>query len=262
MYAGQQKTDGDESPLTGQLDKYKNRWPSTVGTMERALSDTGLIHPVLASGVYAQRNTFVGLVFDSQFDYWDFSWKKSAILCAHVQYVSDKMGPRTTSIFLVGHSRGGCLVMRMAAMLSELNPTVAVIIIAYDPICVVPGLMWWTEFGVTDKMIRNPLKPSYKVHTTNMTEQLQVRKCLAVRSYLCGDRVFLFPVRSFGHVGFDKQKQSLALPGGREWYTQSFHIETHNGIDDLYHNTTVAYLRKVVRSIGCGCSSGDQYKIL
>ncbi len=252
-FAGQQTIGGRKSGITGQRDGYRIGWKNRQRTKMRTLMSTNLADRILGSGVFPKRNSFVGLVFDTQFNYEYLYSTKSRVLKAYLNYVKSKMGPKTKTVYLAGHSRGGCLAYRMAAELTKEFPKLRVIVNAFDPVCVVPRLLYIPEFGLTSKTVVNPTNRRYKVFTTDMVAQFQSTKCLSVRAFLSGDPILFLPIRTFGHSGFTRPQQSLRTASGRPWYTQSFHKEDHS-IHLYYHRAALAHVRNSLADIPCGCS--------
>lgn len=248
IYAGQQGFDnGMYSKMTGQKHGYKSDWPS-ASSKKSDVEAGSLAEHVLKSGIFHKHRTSVSMFFDQQFEYQDSTSSKDANLKAHAEYILNKVGPRTEIIFLAGHSRGGCLIMRIAKILTEKHPQITVIVTAYDPVCVVPGQLIQPEMGITGKYIRNPVNSNAEVATTNMTEQFKTRSFFALRSFLSGQKINgWMPVVSFGHSEFDEPEQSLWLGGQGPWYTQSFHRENHGDITYKYYEIVVEFLRTAIK---------------
>ncbi len=252
-FAGQQPpNDGLRGGITGQRRRFRAGWTSKEPSKKQVLMSNFLVDLVLKSGVFPKRNSFVGLVFDAQFNYEYFYFIKQRVLHAYLKYVTSKMGPQTKTVYLAGHSRGGCLAMQMAAVLSEKFPRLRVIVSAFDPVCVIPRLLYITEFGVTSRRVVNPTNPAHTVYTTNMTSEFHNRDCLSVRSFLSGDPILNLPIHAFGHSGFTKQFDTLMTATGRPWYTQSFHEEDHD-IDLYHHGPALKHVKESLVNISCEC---------
>eukprot|EP00171_Calliarthron_tuberculosum_P008829 IDg8829t1 len=189
--------------------------------------------------MFSRRDTFVGLVFDARFNFEFYRRRKNRIVRAYHNYVIGKLRSSVETIYLVGHSRGGCLVMLLAAMLTRTYPNARVIVHNYDGVCTArKAIMRWTksEFGVRKEFENKPVRRGYRVVTTDINVQFSNRECLAVRSFLSGSPVLpkaLNPrsIRGFGHRGFNRRVNSLTTLAGFNWYTQSFHSEHHVDIE-------------------------------
>lgn len=135
--------------------------------------------------------------------------------------------------------------MRLAAKLTSKFPSTRVIVDNYDGVCTAPSpleILFESEFGVTRKLIDNPVSrdSDYAVYTTDVNEQLQVKDCLQVTSFLSGESVVLPSVHSFGHVGLRDQANELNITVSsrnitRSWYRQSFHNYGHDEITFELH---------------------------
>lgn len=115
--------------------------------------------------------------------------EKSKIVDDYNNYIVSKLdsisAPKT--IYLAGHSRSGCLVMRLTKQITENYPNTRVIVAALDPV----RRVWGHEFGVTGSKVKNPTRASYYVYTTDMESMLPNRQCLFVQNWLSGQYVSL-----------------------------------------------------------------------
>ena len=94
------------------------------------------------------------MVLDARFGYHYWAHEKKNIVNGYFEYLDNKMkensAPRT--IFLAGHSRGGCLVMLLAQKFTSKYPHTRVIVDNYDEVCTIPRKTipgYVSEFGVT-----------------------------------------------------------------------------------------------------------------
>lgn len=259
-FAGQQHArKGHSSGITGQQSGYKpfSRKSATGWSTLRASS---LIQDSLSTNLLSRHNTFVGLVFDARFNYNFAQGKKTDIVRYYHNYIVSKLATprsRVETIYLAGHSRGGCLAVRLAEKLSQTYPTARIIVHTYDPVCATPnaGGALHREFGVFTPQITNPLNNNWKVFTTDFTSRLPNNKCMSIRSFLSGENV-VGRVRAFGHRGFTNTMDSLSLANGRNWYTQSFHPQGHNSIDSWHHGPAMNHFRQAMQ-MECPC--GKKY---
>lgn len=251
--------DGQDSGLTGQNSDFGKRFNRKTGSVGYTVRSNSLVNEILRTGMFSKADTFVGMVFDARFNYEFRRNRKDRIVGAYLNYLVAKLGaapPRT--IYLAGHSRGGCLVMRLAQALTARYPQTRIIVHNYDGVCSIPGSVSPTtksEFGVGRSKIRNPLNSNYEVATTNIASQLPRQNCLAVRSFLSGEKVILKAVRSFGHFSFRETSNSLFTPNNFPWYTQTFYNDKHHAISYRHHALARNHLLGAFQSLPCSCGS-------
>lgn len=94
-----------------------------------------MIKKILESNYFSMENTYVGLVFDARFNYEFFKTKKDTIQKGYYDYLMQKIGQNVSTIYLAGHSRGGCLVMRLASQITANYPNIRVIVHNHDGVC-------------------------------------------------------------------------------------------------------------------------------
>lgn len=250
--------DGQSSGITGQQKEYSKLFNRTDGSVSYTLNPKSLVNGVLKTGLFPKVDTFVGLIFDARFNYEYSNERKNKIETGYYNYIVSKLGPKTETIYLAGHSRGGCLAMRLSARFAQAYPKVRMVVHNFDGVCTpedfTPGSK--SEFGVDDpsKTVANPERPGFKVLVTNITDQYPADVgCVAVRSFLSGSPVILESVRGFGHKGFASAQDSLATPARFNWYTQSFHEDDHSSIDNRHQDTAVSHVRQSFILLPCDC---------
>lgn len=261
---------GQSSGLTGQYNTYAASFGRKTGSVSTSVASSSLVNTILKSGYFPKENTFVGLVFDARFNFEFRGKRKDGIVDAYYQYILNRLTSDVSSIetiYIAGHSRGGCLAMRLAARLTKSFPTKRIIIHNYDGVCTArKAIAPWTksEFGVQKDFISNPLKKKYFVAKTDIERQLPIKGCLAVRSFLSGSDVLakiigikINPkaIRGFGHHRFSESSNSLLTEAKFEWYSQSFHTQSHNSIDNFYHSTAEEHLVKAFSDLPCNCGA-------
>ena len=180
--AGQQNgiTDDQPSRLTGQPDNWKDRFdrnemddfvPLAATSLPRRLvENTNPNHPNRRP-----EDTFLGIALDARFSYGFTPNNKQEIENAYFDWLTSKFDPnRIRSIYLAGHSRGGCLVYRLAARMNAAFPTVPIIVHGFDPVCDHLD----QEFGVIGFGRGNPLAvndPPIPKHEHRSRAQPRVR---------------------------------------------------------------------------------------
>lgn len=251
---------GQKNGVTGQQASYRDKFRRRTSSIKYAINPNALVNNILRTGLFSKSDTFVGVVFDARFHWEYFASRKNKIVTAYCNYIVDKLGKDVKTIYLAGSSRGGCLVMRVSARLAQKFPRTRIIVHTFDGVCAPKAAyLPWTkgEFGVTTHSIRNPVKAGNKVYTTNIWKQFPSKNCIAVRSFLTGQKVYISRARAFGHLTFTGKQNSLTNPAGFDWYTQSFHTEGHNAITFKHHHLAVNHLRKSLKGLPCECSGSS-----
>lgn len=271
--AGQQRDvfhDGGSSRTTGQLKSFKKNFKKTTGDRQVSVSSFSLINSVLRTGFFQKHDTFVGLVFDARYNYEYSRHRKNRVRTAYYKFIRERLTPyanQIKTIYIAGHSRGGCLAMRLAAKLTAELPKTRIIIHNYDGVCTARNAIFsWTksEFGVTESpTTRNPVQPDYYTLPTDIEEELPKHNCLSVRSFLSGSHVFdekvlgikINPkvIRAFGHYAHKDAQNSLTTSRGYNWYTQSYHTQDHNSIDQFHFTEATRHLRRAFTDLPCEC---------
>lgn len=272
--AGQQTqkylaVDGQASGITGQYKEYADLFENTDGSVPTTVAANSVVNAVLSTGYFPKSDTFVGLVFDARFNYEYTANAKRLLVEAYFEYIRAHLTEDTASIgtiYLAGHSRGGCLSMRLAKRVTAAFPHARVVVHNYDGVCVADEAIFpWTEgeFGVDkDVVVASPVRNDYYTITTDMREQLPNDGCLAVRSFLSGSdvldtflgiRVNPRAVRGFSHVSHTDTQNSLMTNGGFAWYTQSFHDLTHGDIDMYFFEDAALHVISALNDLPCDC---------
>lgn len=245
---------GQVSGITGQKDGYSELFKRHDASVPYTVASGSLINEIIRTGLFSKEDTFVGLVFDAQFDFEFHKLRKASVETGYFNYIVSKLSPNVETIYLAAHSRGGCLCMRLSARLAQKFPKARIIVHNFDGVCAPEGtILQNSEFGVGMEMIENPVRKGYRVLTTNIAEQFSTVDCVAVRSFLSGEQVIAEPVHAFGHSEFADAQDSLATSKGFSWYTQSFHTEGHIAIAGRHHATAVDHLRKAFNELPCTC---------
>lgn len=268
IVAGQQFSKGLVSGLTGQDRDYKKGFSNRkTGSLVKTISSNSLLKRIFDTNYFSPADTFVGLVFDARFNFEYSKRNKNRQENAYYSYILGKLGPKKRTIYLAGHSRGGCLVMRLAARITAAYPNVRVVVHNYDGVCANGANLRSSEFGVGKPTRRNPLRKDDRkgsfVYTTSMTDRFRARNCVAVKAYLSGALFAELPlkfgknVRAFGHRGFafGTTRNSLRSGSGFAWYDEQFVREGHNSIaqNAFLHVQSAQHLKNAMEKLPCSC---------
>lgn len=269
VVAGQQfhndilELDGYSSGLTGQHEDYAEDFKRTDGSRTVSINSSSLANEIMKTGYFQPSNTFVGLVFDARFNYEYSRDTKNRHLNGYYDYLRSKMGPHMKTIYLAGHSRGGCLVMRLASRLVSEFPNTRIIVHNYDGICGHDrrflSILTSDEFEVEDVRHYNPLRLArdYYVCTTDIDARFKHKNCLAIRAFLVGEKVIANGVRAFGHRAFvgSTQKDDSISYNGFLYYMQSWEKENHGSVARNHHGTAALHLKKAMQELPAGCGA-------
>lgn len=253
-FAGQQISRGWESGVTGQRLNYKLGWSLTDWIAKDTVDiHRGLLYKIRLQGHMPASRLFGALVFDAKYRYYDSDWKRESQFDGFYHLIQSRMGPNMKTVYLFGHSRGGCLAARLGARLSKEYPNLRIILHLFDPVCRP------REIGGSDTIHhRNPHPDAgrfWKTNTVDIEKMFPNKKCLSIRSFLCGDPVIL--ARAFSHVGFTGStalSNELADERGREFYTQSWHSENHRYINSHHHEIATQHFHDSVNNFPPECS--------
>ena len=123
IVSGQQRIDGGADACgTGQPLGYLEDWGTQPANTTIAISDASIAASVLNSGVFAPARTFVSLVFDSRFQWESTANNKRRMEAAYTAWLGSKASTAgIRRVVLLGASRGGALVLRLARSLRTLG---------------------------------------------------------------------------------------------------------------------------------------------
>lgn len=180
---------GQPSGITGQRQNFAEQFGSQKPSMPHIVEVGSHINQILQKGIFSKDDTFTALVFDAQFNFELRSSQKYMIVASYIEYVTSKLGPEVETVYIAGHSRGGCLAKRLSARLAQQFPTTRIITYIFDTVCA-PG-----ELGVTMKnAVSNPAREGYRSFAANITQQFPFRNCVAVWSFMSGGKVAGLPI--------------------------------------------------------------------
>lgn len=245
--------------LTGQRAEYEADFPLTQAS-KQIRTGHSLAREIFIGGVFDPAETFIGLAVDSRFNFEKLGVDKQNIEDAYYDWLrSQYFDGNIQSIFLAGHSRGGCLVARLARRFQQDYPGLPIIVQLYDPVCAM------SELGVDVlTAVDNPLHAdiTWVGRTTNFTNQYAPpigfnRTNLRVLNVLSGAPVLLIGVRflhllvpvsvlwvgthvtSFTHTG----DPDTLVEQGETWYERYWSDDEHDEVEDQFDEPFGPYTR-------------------
>ena len=254
LAAGQQSDvdDSDQpSKITGQNDTYKNAFSKTSATKEAWLDEDSLARRLVEEMHVDPDETFVGLAFDARFNHGFSYSNKQEIENAYYAWLKDKFfAENLESIYLGGHSRGGCLVMRLARRFNAEFPNVPLIVHVFDGVCKASQ----GELNLSLTTTQNPLD---SVHdwswTVDMNTLFTNTAKLRVLNIVSGAQVLSLGnglgIRSFAHK---TSSQEPVVKIG-DWYEQRWTTEGHDGIGQSTYSVQQALSHRDVACQALGC---------
>lgn len=248
--------DNDQSSgLTGQRDDYKRNF-SVKDKSEWVTIDRGLAQEAVAAMGWPIQETFVGEAFDSRFNFEHPEPLKVGMVVAYYGWLKSKFDAnKIESIYLAGHSRGGCLVARLGALFArDFGHRVPVVIHSFDGVCRQATSAWgahgFPEFGVGPVRITNPLNSNNRAFATDLWLQFPRRNMVAFLNQISGGKV-AFGARAFSHHRASRPFYSSG--GVRPWLTQQWWNLDHFDIEDAnVRAAAVNHLRTQCAALG-GC---------
>lgn len=262
-----------DSGLTGQLATYKNNFPITQGSRNTPLSTNRSLLKALMDNIVpgAPRrittgNTFVGAAFDAWFNYEHTGIAKVNLEEAYYRWLESQfLRQNLRSIFLAGHSRGGCLVSRLAQRFQQDYPEIPLIVQVYDGVCTHTA----NEFGVQDTFLfLNPQGqgPQWFAYSSDIGLQLAhpqglPRLNLRMLNIVSGAPVlvpflnFWIQVHGFTQF-FDPATMQDPIPNSSDvvvWYERLWTAADHMGADDA--TPGIAHYDRVCAELGDVCNN-------
>jgi hypothetical protein len=248
--------DAQPSMMTGQNDSWKA--PFSRSEMDEVISlrDGSLARALVEQQVRSSSNTFMGLAFDARFNNGFSPSNKQEIENAYYEWLKEKFDAgNLRSIYLAGHSRGGCLVFRLARRFKQDFPDVPLIVHGFDPVCNHGD----GELGTWDGRVDNPLVADWEYFTrpTDIPGQFPVRNKLAVLNMVSGEQVLVelidwtIRVRAFGFDrAFSPAEQTFNF---EDWYEQAWFTTTHLGMgnNSAPIGRAISHLQASCARLGC-----------
>jgi len=171
-------------------------------------------------------DTFIATSFSAAFNWGTSAGEKQDIEDAFYNWLLSKVNnSNLDEVILAGHSRGGCLALRLAARFNR-DPalTVDVAVMSADPVCMVSQ----REFGARNSKITNPLNNMWAGVTTDMRSQFREGRDIYVQNYVVGDDTFV--INSIRGLS-DKRALATSFNMGG-WYQQEWITWGHTAADD------------------------------
>lgn len=257
LAAGQQNDGLDPdlpSQLTGQFDEYKDAFSAKTGSASVGLAAGSLARRLVEDLHVNPDDTFIGLAFDARFNYDFSSSNKQEIENAYYAWLRDRFEAQNLeSIYLAGHSRGGCLAMRLARRFNADFPAVPMVVQVFDPVCHHKD----GEMGVWSGSVDNPVSDDSELFArpVNMEALFTDTSNLRVLNIVSGALVVDIPfdigsgIRAFAHETSDGSSvQKLG-----DWYEQRWSEIGHHwlGNSDAVVNRALTHLQAACQQIGC-----------
>jgi hypothetical protein len=242
------------SQLTGQYDGYKQAFSAKTGSAWVGLAAGSLARRVVEELHVDPDETFIGLAFDARFNY-DFSpSNKTEIEDAYYAWLRASFeAQKLESIYLAGHSRGGCLVMRLARRFNTDYPTVPLVVHVFDGVCNHKD----GEMGVFGGTVDNPTTNdgAYFARPVNVSTLFKNTSKLRVLNLVSGAEVVDIPlgigggVRAFAHSGGGAN--TVVQVG--DWYEQRWSTLGHHSLGNTnwVMSEALAHRQSACQQIGC-----------
>lgn len=210
---------GTSSSLTGQPTDWMKDWSNKTKSKAFALNSNSLVARMLDEGYVDPADTYIGIAFDARFNHLFSSAKKQEIEDAYYNWLKSRFTRgNIETIYLAGHSRGGCLVMRLGKRFNAEFPEVPVIVHSMDGVC----KKTQGELGIAGEDVDNPMSTDSDVWgwATNLENQFAREDGqLSVQAYVGGREFLIGPdvnVRAFSHEAATSQYTD------RCWYRQEW----------------------------------------
>lgn len=127
---------GIGNSLTGQPDGFNEGWGLSEPRRTFTLDDGSLAHELVENEILNPRDSFLAVAFDARFNHKFNRENKNRIEEAYFRWLRSKFDPQDVElVYLAGHSRGGCLAMRLAQRLQREMPHVPVVAQSFDGVC-------------------------------------------------------------------------------------------------------------------------------
>ena len=133
---GQQIGDGYYETISGSPNNWLRGWGSTQASKDFILPSGSLPYQLISRGYVRSYDTAFFLAFKHNFRHGLSSSNKQEMENAYYNWLKSSFDPKVIeTIYLAGFSRGGCLVMRLAARFNKDFPNVRLIVNSYDGVC-------------------------------------------------------------------------------------------------------------------------------
>lgn len=261
LFAGQQDQftdDEDASGVTGQHYAFKTPFEATQSTLGEAnvsISPDSLTDRLVLSNprMVDKRGVFLSLAFDHRHNNEFTISNKNEIERAFFSWLENRFeASNLESVFLAGHSRGGCLALQLSKMFKQNYPEVPLVLVLFDPVCnqeqdeanivrisnntydfpIAPYSLWANR-----PMVLNPINNDRRAYVINLNQYFPNKQNLRVLNLVSGAQVVTNLVELLGYdvyafvdsaPGSEVELHTLQLPGfGPTWYTQEWFDRSH-----------------------------------
>lgn len=238
--AGQQFGDGLGLLLTGQPSAFKNHYGYKDKEKTFSLPEGSLPRRLVEGQAINPAQTFLGVAFDARFNQHFWQHEKQDILNAYFHWLKDKVEAQNLdSVYLAGHSRGGCLVARLAQRFNAEFPHVPLVVHVFDGVCTQNQ----DEFGVDGPQIDNPItNGDYAAWGTDVAAQFTDTRSVRFVNVVGGDLAVDLSIdaRAFSERTATGEFTQLFDPTGRAWYEQRWVERGHMAIGNWLSDVTQA----------------------
>lgn len=253
--AGQQ-FDAYASGLTGQYEGYKSDFEYDEPRSSKwvNLAPNSLASQLVERQYRSSSDTFMGLAFDARFNYGFSNSNKQDIENAYYEWLKEKaFAWNLQSIYLAGHSRGGCLVSRLARRFKLDFPSIPLIVHVFDGVCHKDD----GEFGVTPLFFPNPVtnQSGWFAYSSDIGGQFSTTQNLAFYNMVSGDQVMpdfvdLFSgVHAFGYWHPSASSSPSFTVG--DWYRQQWYDAPHMTMSRWSVGDALSHYRTSCNRFGC-----------
>lgn len=257
MSAGQQNQQFSDD-LTGQPANYENNFPIADASRTVNMQLSSLLKDLLVNGgdssaskeaLLDMGETYAAIAFNATFG-WSMTHLR-AVEDSFYDHLRNSVDmTRLETITLAGHSRGGCLVARLASRFREDYPHIPVMLELYDPVCMYDNIFGYSEFGIPSfaPPYHNPHQSNYFTIGTDIRAQLtphastgQDVSDLRVLNVSSGDGTVT------AHAFTQWSDPDILTEGSHPWYERvwidGIHEVADNQFDETYNLGYINYDR-------------------
>lgn len=234
LLAGQQPDQvldtGSGNLLTGQANSFREGWTFRQPRRTFTLDDRSVAQRLIREGIFDPTDSFLAVAFDARFNHKFNKDNKDRIEDAYFRWLRSKFDPQSVDlVYLAGHSRGGCLAMRLAQRFQEEMPQVPVVAQSFDGVC----NRNQGELGIEiPGRVNNPLVGGNSAFAwpTDLRQEFQSQQTSLALLQIVGGHPF-FPgdlaVRAFSQKRADQPELDLC------WYQQRWMDLSHSQLGGL-----------------------------
>jgi hypothetical protein len=242
VLAGQQKLGGfvyggTSNGLTGQPNTWRSTFESNaaLGSASFSLASDSLISRAVDAGYFDPSRSFVALGFDAGFDYELDAAAKDGIERAYYDWLlSNFNAAKLKTVYLAGHSRGGCLALRLGKRFNADFPGKKIIVHGFDPVCNTDQ----AEFGATTTPVQDPIDGSEFAFSSDLVAQFGAPGARSsVLSFITGTTVSPSTIRAMSQQGATAKDFDLG------WFVQHWTDAgvNHSNVDNPAAPADIAF---------------------